>query len=180
MTTSVARTALAFPTDAERPRTAAVTLARLAAICRAESAEVAIVDTATRMVREVAPLDYRGQLAAIVAWVRAHVRYVRDPVSVEYIRSPSLLVERAQTGDAAGDCDDLALLCATLARAIGFPVKFCALGYGTPGDASAHYSHVCAIARAGSLSLSPWLNLDTTPAGAIPPGRIARTLYQSV
>lgn len=71
----------------------------------------------------------RAELGALLSWVRDRMRFLRDPVDVEFLQSPSVLLESIRrTGEAWGDCDDLATLYATLAEAAGYPTRFVVQG----------------------------------------------------
>ena len=56
--------------------------------------------------------------AAIFDHVKQHVQYVPDPVGVEYVAPPAETVECG-----GGDCDDQAVLVASLCEAVGFPTR---------------------------------------------------------
>lgn len=69
------------------------------------------------------PKDYGAELRCLHAFVRDHVRYVRDVEGVETLQTP------VQTLNVlAGDCDDKAMLLCALAGSIGFPTRFAAIG----------------------------------------------------
>lgn len=94
--------------------------------------------------------------ARIRAWLARYVRFVPDPVRDELIHDPVVMLETlARDGVAAGDCDDVATLGATLAESVGLPARFRVLGFDAPG---APFSHVYAEVLAGSR----WMELDTT------------------
>jgi hypothetical protein len=82
------------------------------------------------------PKDYIGELRCLHAFVRDHIRYVRDIVGVETLQTP------VQTLNVlAGDCDDKAMLFCSLAGSIGFETRYAAIGVrGQP------FSHVMAQA----------------------------------
>jgi Transglutaminase-like superfamily len=82
------------------------------------------------------PKDYLGELRTIHAFVRDHIRYVRDVESVETLQTPIQTLNVL-----AGDCDDKSILFSSLAGAIGFPTRFAAIGV-RGGD----FSHVMAQA----------------------------------
>ncbi|NDF16303.1 hypothetical protein EB061_13480 [bacterium] len=68
--------------------------------------------------------DRSGQVRAITSWMEDNVRYVRDPLGVEYIRSPiAMLDEYEKFGMANGDCDDQVLLSGSMLHSIGFAVR---------------------------------------------------------
>jgi transglutaminase-like putative cysteine protease len=74
----------------------------------------------------------RAEVKCLQNWVRDNIRYVRDVRDVETLRTPPEVL-RGRTGD----CDDKALLLATLLEAVGYRTKFGAIGVRGGG-----YSHV--------------------------------------
>lgn len=73
---------------------------------------------------EVGNDDRSGQARAITSWMEDNVRYVRDPLGVEYVRSPTaMLDEWEKFGMANGDCDDQVLLSGSMFNSIGFAVR---------------------------------------------------------
>lgn len=82
----------------------------------------AVILTALHGIREK---DTLGEVTALYEWVREHVRFVRDPVGVEYLQTPSYMLRQiAREGVAAGDCDDASTLFAALAETAGYRTKF--------------------------------------------------------
>lgn len=74
-------------------------------------------------------------------WVADRTRFQFDP-PIETLYTPLDQLGRiARTGRAAGDCDDVAMLAASLGIAAGLRARFVVTGYGAPGPA-AHYQHV--------------------------------------
>lgn len=63
--------------------------------------------------------QYIDEARAIGRFVQKHVAYVRDATGYEQLQDPLLMIEKVQTGEARGDCDDMALLIATLLLSIG-------------------------------------------------------------
>jgi transglutaminase-like putative cysteine protease len=110
-----------------------------------------------------APKDFVGELQTLHAFVRDHIRYVRDVEGIETLQTPaqSLYV-------LAGDCDDKAMLLCALAGSIGFETRFCAIG--VRGDP---FSHV--MAQALIPGDPDYINLETiltdppVPIGWFPP-----------
>lgn len=96
--------------------------------------------------------DFNAELFTLWRWVDTEIRFVRDIRDVETLQTPQRTLELAQ-----GDCDDHAILIASLALALGFPTRFQAVGF-----APDHYSHVFTEARLGST----WIPLETTVQGA--------------
>jgi transglutaminase-like putative cysteine protease len=97
-----------------------------------------------QVVRRLQPKDYLGEVLAIRNAVAERLRYVNDPLTTEWTKDPERLVaEIYEHGIAAGDCDDIAGLIATMARQVGREAEFVVVGFGAPG----HYSHVFARVR---------------------------------
>lgn len=70
--------------------------------------------------------DYRGQAAAILAWVQRNVRYVNE--SDEQLQTPAYTLRHR-----FGDCDDMAILIAAMARSIALPYRFALAGRDARG-----------------------------------------------
>jgi len=83
--------------------------------------------------REVAPKDYLSELAAINYFVNQRVPYFRDPFSVEWLRDPLALVEEIEAhGVVRADCDEIAMLIASLWMAVGNEAEFVTVSFA-PG-----------------------------------------------
>jgi hypothetical protein len=92
--------------------------------------------------------DFIGEARAIGEYVQHHVRYVRDPNGIEYLQDPvnMILDLKNPQGMPHGDCDDMALLIATLLLAIGHDVSFKAIRYND----DLNYHHIYVVAYDGS------------------------------
>jgi transglutaminase-like putative cysteine protease len=84
------------------------------------------------------PKDYLGEIVAVRNWVAENVRYMNDPLHVEWVKDPQRLIEERMHGEAVGDCDDIATLIATMCLQLGRICEFVVAGFGEPG----HFSHV--------------------------------------
>ena len=97
-------------------------------------------------------------------WVRSHVRYVPDVLDVETITTPDKTLQTL-----AGDCDDQALLLATLYESVGYPTRFVVTGY-TFADQFEHvFVQVCVDGE--------WFDVDPTERegfGNAAPGETVR------
>jgi|WetSurMetagenome_2_1015567.scaffolds.fasta_scaffold01855_8 hypothetical protein len=80
---------------------------------------------ATRLIANLNQKDYEGEAHALFDFVQSRIRYVRDTDGVELVQSPLKILEHA-----SGDCDDKALLLATMLASIGFKTRFRAVGFG--------------------------------------------------
>jgi transglutaminase-like putative cysteine protease len=73
----------------------------------------------------------RDQVEGLAYFVRTSVRYVCDPLNAELFQTPDrMLLDIAGQGYTRGDCDDHALLFASLAEAIGIPCEIVAVNTG--------------------------------------------------
>lgn len=109
---------------------------------------------ADSIVRTAPSGDFAAQNAAVFQWVKRHIKYVRDIRDVETVSTPQRTLQ-ARTGD----CDDMAVLIASLLEAIGNKSRFVALGFN-----GGEYEHVVAQVRMGTN----WVTLDPTVAYAYP------------
>ena len=110
-----------------------------------------------------------GAARGIRAWLDARVRFLPDPLGVELLRSPALLIQTIQCeGVASGDCDDVAILGAALGLAVGLPARFVLYAFEDFGL----YEHVFTELE----TEDGWLELDTTRPDQLPADlRVART-----
>lgn len=119
----------------------------------------------------------RLQIIAIRQWIEDHVLFQRDPVGVETLHTPEVMLRAVLTrGYAAVDCDDVAILAAALGLAVGLRARFVVVGFHSP---SAPFRHVW-------TDLSParsaqWIDLDTTrPDQALAVAAISRRHHMEV
>lgn len=128
-------------------------------IVKAYRAHPKIRETAVNWTRNLPNRDWWHEAESLFEGVRENVRYVFDPVDVEYIMTPDCLLA---TG--AGDCDDMSVLLASLLESIGHPARFCVVGFEGPNE----YEHVYVETKIGER----WIPADATqdfPFGWAPP-----------
>ena len=82
-------------------------------------------------------------------YVRARVRYVRDPEGVELVQSARRTLERGE-----GDCDDFTILVGALLCALGYPVRVTLVQHA----GAVEFNHVVPEVRVGNR----WLALDAS------------------
>lgn len=101
-------------------------------------------------------------------------RFVPDPPGVELLKSPHVMLnEWRLSGFAYGDCDDAAILSASVAMAMGLRVRWVLLGFTPSGP----YRHVFAEA----CERGRWVDFDVTKPAQFPAGlRICRRLNVAV
>jgi hypothetical protein len=102
------------------------------------------------IVRPLAQRDWKAEARAIEAWVRRGLRYTRDGLNVETLKTPrSLSDEFKAHGKFTGDCDDASMLVAALLLAVGHRPSFLLLGRKDVPH------HVCVLDRTTGLTLDP-------------------------
>lgn len=98
--------------------------------------------------------DHAGIARAVTEWMRANVRYVRDPLVVEEVST-----SRAILAHRAADCDG-SVLVAALLLSVGIPVRVVLWGPRDPGP----FTHV--FVEAHDRRTDRWVDCDwTVPAG---------------
>lgn len=92
-----------------------------------------------------------NQIEAVFDYVKANVKYQPDPYGAEFITSPLKMVEACRAGNAAEDCDGIALFIAGLLRSLGYNSRILLIDVGGKG-----LDH--AVAQV--YSKVEWINLD--------------------
>ena len=132
------------------------TLKQMTALVRKYKRDTGMITTSRDILNAagVGERDTRNQIKALQNFVRDRIKYIPDPRDVEMVQTPPRTLDIR-----TGDCDDKAVLLATLSETIGFASRFRAIGVnGGP------YSHVLAEVRIGQR----WLPLETIIAGVEP------------
>ncbi|MBE9047796.1 transglutaminase domain-containing protein [Pleurocapsales cyanobacterium LEGE 10410] len=85
---------------------------------------------------------------AIYKWMVRNINYVRDPWNIERIQSPDVTIRQK-----AGDCDDHAILGASLLQSLGIQT-----GFRIVSRTGNHFDHIYAVYQ----SPAGWKSFDTT------------------
>ena len=102
--------------------------------------------------------NFTSEITGILDYIRDRVRYTRDPLDVEYVQGPDFLLRQIRAGGTvAGDCDDSAVLFASLAEAVGYETRFQVLG-----EAGENFSHVIVEVRDNA---GRWIPVDPSQRG---------------
>jgi transglutaminase-like putative cysteine protease len=135
--------------------------------------------TAVEIVRGLPARQDGQQIAAIRDWMVQHFQFLRDPRGAELNYSPEWMIREVQkTGVMNADCDDAAVLAASLGKAIGLRARFVCLAFFSK---SAGFSHVYTD-LASPIGKSPkWVEMDVTRgAQSIPVSQISRRMEAEV
>lgn len=101
---------------------------------------------AEMLVNGLRPKDYASELFAAYYWWARAGRYTRDPLHVELIKDPERLIDDAEAGRLACDCDDFAIGIATTSLCLGAKAQFVTVGF-KPAIVSDQHTHVFARAQ---------------------------------
>jgi hypothetical protein len=98
------------------------------------------------------------QISEVYNYVKSNVRYQPSPVGerngeTELFIAPWRMVEMLKAGNAAFDCDQMALLAATLLRSLGYKTKIIIIDSEGKG-----WDH--AYCEVQSISTDEWLSVD--------------------
>lgn len=113
-------------------------------LARKRSKEPVVRDLALNILRSygITSHQYLNECMAIGDYVKNNVRYLRDIDNVERLEDPLLMIQNLAKGTAAGDCDDMSLLIATLLLSIGAQPFFRVVRYqGKHGP----YNHIYVV-----------------------------------
>lgn len=145
-----------------------VTLTIMSKLTKEAKKRLAIRRLAQSLVQGNQQKDYAGEVRDIHRFVRDNIRYVRDIRGVETLQIPEKTLEFG-----SGDCDDKAILLASLLESIGHRTRFVAVGF-SPNS----YAHV----YIESQLAGKWIPLETTEpweAGRGPGVVLARMVHDN-
>ncbi|MBD3263933.1 MAG: hypothetical protein GF375_02380 [Candidatus Omnitrophica bacterium] len=103
--------------------------------------------------------DYLCNAKSIYDWVKANIKWDRDPDGMEMLRSPIVTLDRR-----VGDCDDHTILIASLLKSIGMPVRIVLIA--SRSYRPEIYNHVLVETLAPVNGEMKWIAIDTTPLDA--------------
>jgi hypothetical protein len=93
---------------------------------------------------------YLSEARAIGEFVKGHIRYVKDPVGTESLQAPDMMIRMMKdVGYSMGDCDDMALLIASLLMSVGIRPHFRAVKYRQD---SPNYNHIYVVVYENNIA----------------------------
>lgn len=128
------------------------TLDVMRSLVRTWSKNPTVRNLAKQITAHVPEKNWSAEAAALHAFVRDRIKYIRDPEQTELVQAPDVTLR-----DRSGDCDDQAVLLGALLQSVGHPVRFVAVGFDQFGP----FSHVFLETRIGGY----WRAAETTEAG---------------
>ena len=146
------------------------TLKLMSGLVRRYKTALPIRELALRIIDRVrGHKQFAAQVKAVHQFIRDNIQYVRDVRGVETLSTPIKTLEYRK-----GDCDDQAVLIASLLESIGHPTRFVAIKMQPFGP----YVHVFAETKIGNR----WIPLETTelwPIGTHPPRHAGRLVWNN-
>lgn len=99
-----------------------------------------VIEAAVHAVRSADGRNTEALARELSTYLRAHLAFLPDGlIQGEILRSPRyLLDEISQHGKARADCEDASMLTAALAKSVGVPARFVALGFFGPSEPFRH------------------------------------------
>lgn len=114
-------------------------------------------ETAKRITYSRRPTDEIGIITDIFNWVRSNIKYYRDSKGREEITYPYIILSAIREGrlNFTSDCDDIAVLLASMLKSLGFKVRLEIIALN-----KSVYNH--ARVSVYSEKLKRWLPLEGT------------------
>jgi transglutaminase-like putative cysteine protease len=138
-----------FPPRAIPYRGTEQTIAEMRRLALAAQTEWPLRRLVERVCHGLEAKDYVSELAALYYFVCRRIRYQRDPLTVELVKTP---LATLQTG--VGDCDDIATLLAAMVLLCGSEARFVTVGFKRRGP----FTHV--FCEALDPKTKRWVTLD--------------------
>jgi transglutaminase-like putative cysteine protease len=138
-----------FPPTAMPYRGTAQTVENMRRLALAAQTQWPLRRVVEQLCRGLRPKDYLSELIALHHFVCRTVRYQRDPLTVELVKTPMATL---RTG--VGDCDDIATLLGALVLLCGSPARFVTVGFRPDGT----FTHV--FAEGQDPRTRRWVTLD--------------------
>jgi hypothetical protein len=115
---------------------------------------------AEKIVQGIPSKDFVSEYLAIYYFVLARTRYMRDPRTVELVRSPGRIVRQLQAGHHPSlDCDDMTALICALVLALGGRCRIVTVAFRHMFyRGQRQFSHV--FAQAFEPKSKKWITLD--------------------
>lgn len=108
------------------------------------------------------PFEGAEQIGVVKDYVSNLVKYQPDPQRAELFTSPHKMMELIYQGTAMGDCDDFAILCAAIYRALGYNARIVLLDQTGQG-----FNHAANHVYSESANL--WYYVDATRSLKVAP-----------
>lgn len=114
------------------------TVATLNHLVRVFSSDPKIIEFTRKLITSRRNNDHKRNFEDIAKFINDTYTYVADPIFVEYVVSPTVMLKDwADNGKMRGDCDDVCLLMASMLVSVGIDSRIVAVKAG-----SEYFNHV--------------------------------------
>lgn len=110
--------------------------------------------------KDIRSKDYLSEILAIGHFVSSKTRYMRDPLTVELVKAPWIVIKEIYDGGTPNlDCDDMTALLAALLLSVGCRVRVVTAAFkNTFYKGQRQYSHV--FVQAYEPKTKTWITVD--------------------
>lgn len=133
---------------------------RMGEIVIQASRDPKVINLALSLIQGVGIGEYGGELRSLASAVRDEIRYSSDTSSEDLYKYPLLTWKQR-----AGDCNNKVILFCSLARAVGFPTRFCFVFDESRPEGETFPDHVFASVDLykGERSRRQWIPVELVP-----------------
>lgn len=125
------------------------TVATLNHLIRVFSSDPKVIEFTRKLLTTRRNNDHKRNFEDIAKFITDSFIYVADPMYVEYVISPTVMLKDwATSGKMHGDCDDVCLLMASMLVSVGIDTRIVAVKAG-----SDYFNHVILETSLGSKSI---------------------------
>ena len=118
---------------------------------------------AESLVAHLTERDGMADVGAVQDWVMKHYRYTKDPIGVEFVKTPAQMLSEIEANDVfLGDCDDVSCLVAALLMSIGYKVNLVVMSLADPAKGS-DFKHI--YLKVWLPREQKWLAVECTARG---------------
>lgn len=133
------------------------TLAKMRSMARADASKPTVRAIAASIISEASDQDGTLHARLIRMWLENHTIFVRDPSTGEALYSPEATAQEIQRNKVAHlDCEDVAMLAASLGMSIGLIARYTVLAFEKNGP----FAHV--YADLADQRRGVWIEQDIT------------------
>ena len=102
------------------------------------------------------PVNKLEELNSIFNFIKRRTRFLRDPINYELLQTPDFVIMLINSGEMPTlDCDDMAMLAATMLGVVGYDTAFKAVSTNHDNE----FNHVYCLVKLSNLS-GGWMGFD--------------------
>jgi len=161
-------------TISDKDRGTAQTLRIMSSIVNESLLDPYVREYTKQVVQYANPRNNLELATTINNFLSDHFQFIRDPSGIELLHTPRYMIEKIAKGYLfQADCDDFAILAASMAKAVGMPATF--VVYAFP-QSKGEFAHVFTISKVSDKWYPYDRNVQYPPGGV----KIIRTAYWDI